>query len=271
MDEKNEIKKMHGEIKQETNKMASFNRIVDGNKDFLSEEAKNDIANTWCICLSDNLPQQIKGDPFSIYQGILRAREMGISPNMYFDLLNNNLLICKEYSRPENLSLALHTAKNLNIDPLMFLMNTYFVRNQMTLSSKLMGGLLNASGKIVGGARFETFYIDSAGARHEKKIHGWQDIEVTMIVTDKEGGFEIKTRANYTDYAFQGNNKTPKSDHWASRPEVMLRYKAMALLIRTSYPEVLGGLYTKEELEEEKTTTIKEVGSFDEVVANNDN
>jgi len=63
----------------------------------------------------------------------------------------------------------------------------------------------------------------------------------------------------------EGWTKNPK---YSSLPELMLRYRAAILLIRTHMPEVLNGLHTVEELDDIRvSSSMKQVSSSEDRVS----
>lgn len=143
--------------------------------------------------------------------------------------------------KPEDCFILTQLAMRLNCDPFMLMQNTYVVHGRPGMEAKLQIGLLNASGRIRGNVTYtfsgkaddygcEASAIDAATGA---KITGPR---VTWRIVKAEGWDKPK------------GTQTSK---WRTMPDLMFRYRAASLLIRTHYPEVTLGLMTREELEEQ--------------------
>lgn len=137
-----------------------------------------------------------------------------------------------------NVFVALQMAFRCGVDPFMFLQNCYIVHGKPGVESKLGIALLNASGQIKGRVSFE---LTGEGKTRrciasaiDKQTGQVVQQTVTMEMADKEGWLK-KTGSK-----------------WLTLPDLMLQYRAAMFLIRLHYPEVLMGMSTKEELDEQE-------------------
>lgn len=139
--------------------------------------------------------------------------------------------------KPENCLIALQMAQRCRIDPFAFMQASYVVHGRPGIEAKLAIAMLNSSGKIAGRVRYE---FDGEGDKRS----------CTACVKDKESGEEIRLKLDWKTVEAEGWNKKNGSK-WLTIPEQMFRYRSAVFLIRTHYPEVMMGLSTTDEMEDE--------------------
>lgn len=138
--------------------------------------------------------------------------------------------------KPENAFVAVQTAYRMNLDPMMVMQNTFVVSGKLGMNSAFAISLANSSGRLKSGI---TYHIEGSG----------DSLRVTAKAMLKSSGEEINYSIGMKEAKAEGWTKNPK---YSSLPELMLRYRAATLLIRTHMPEVLNGMHTVEELEDVK-------------------
>lgn len=145
-----------------------------------------------------------------------------------------------------NVFVALQMAFRCGVDPFMFLQNCYIVHGRPGVESKLAIALLNASGQIKGRVSF-----DLTGEGKGRKC--------IASATDKSTGQVVQQTVTYALAEAEGwtKAKTMKNggsipSKWTTMTDLMLQYRAAMFLIRLHYPEVLMGMSTKEELDEQE-------------------
>lgn len=136
---------------------------------------------------------------------------------------------------PQAIYTAIDMARALKEEPVTFMQNVYFVGGRAGMYSQYMLSRLRRSGAIRGTVRY--------------RVEGKGDsLSVTCSAVDAETGEEICAPAVSMEMAkAEGWTKNPK---YRSMPEVMLRKRAVAFLVREHYPDVLMGFSTVEELED---------------------
>ena len=135
--------------------------------------------------------------------------------------------------KPENVFVAIQTAYRMNLDPMLVMQNTFVVSGKLGMNSSFAIALANSSGLFESGIRY--------------KIIGEGDkLEVTAYATLKNGG-EISYTIGMKEAIAEEWTKNKK---YKSLPELMLRYRAATLLIRTHVPEVINGMHMVEEIED---------------------
>ena len=136
--------------------------------------------------------------------------------------------------KPENTFIAVQTAYRMNLDPMQVMQNTFVVSGKLGMVSAFAISLANQSGLFDSGIRYR---IEGCG----------EDLKVTAYANLKKGGEEISYTITMREAVAEGWTKNPK---YRTLPELMLRYRAATLLIRTHAPEVLNGMHMVEEIED---------------------
>ena len=137
----------------------------------------------------------------------------------------------------------------MNLDPMMVMQGTYILKGKLGMYTSFAISLANSSGVLKGGIRY--------------KVEGSSDnLKVTAYSNLKANDEEISYTISMSEAKAEGWTSNAK---YKSLPELMLRYRAATLLIRTHIPQVLNGLHTVEELKDVEaantTTTLKDVSS----------
>ena len=135
-----------------------------------------------------------------------------------------------------NATVALEIARRLNMPPLLVMQNMYLVGGKVGWTAQFLIASFNATGRFTP-IRYQmagTFGEDSFGCR----------AQATEVGTGFEHQGPLVTIGMARAEGWAKNRK------WQTMPELMLRYRAAAFLIRTCAPEVAMGLYTAEELQD---------------------
>lgn len=151
----------------------------------------------------------------------------------YAEILSGSSIIPAHYrGQTSDVFVAVQTAYRMNLDPLMVMQGTYMVKGKLGMVTSFAISLANSSGKLKGGI---TYNVAGEGAA----------LRVTAKAVVKSSGEEISYTIGMKEAMAEGWTSNPK---YKSLPELMLRYRAATLLIRTHIPEVLNGMHTVEEL-----------------------
>jgi hypothetical protein len=135
-----------------------------------------------------------------------------------------------------NAMLALDMALRMDMSPLMVMQNLYFVHGQPGWSAQFLIATFNNT------KRFEPIRYRMVG---EKGKPSWGYVAVTA---DKRTGEAIEGIEITMDIAQKEGWIEKKGSKWKTMPELMLKYRAAAFLVRTTAPEISMGLPTTEEL-----------------------
>lgn len=137
---------------------------------------------------------------------------------------------------PASIYTAVGLAKSLGEDPIYVMQNIFFVGGRPGWNSAFLLARLRRTKTIRGTVRYDIEDTEKDG------------ITVRARCLDAETGDEIigpaATMRMATDDGWVKNKK------YASMPEIMLRNRALAFLVRYQYPEVLAGLPMAEELQD---------------------
>lgn len=159
--------------------------------------------------------------------------------------------------KPADIFVVAQLALRVGFDLFSFLQHCYVVHGRPGIESKLAIAILQESGRIIGPPRYES------GGKLSDKSRWWR-----CWVTDRETGERID--GPVVDWGLvererwhlpKGKDKMPSK--WTTMPEIMGPYRAAITLIRHTYPGVLMGVSTVEELhdglEPDLGTTVEDV------------
>jgi len=136
--------------------------------------------------------------------------------------------------KPANVFIAVQSALRMNLDPMQIMQNTFVISGKLGMVTAFAISLANQSGLFDSGIRYR---IDGSG----------ENLKVTAYTNLKKGGAEISYTITMREAMAEGWTKNSK---YRTLPELMLRYRAATLLIRTHVPEVLNGMHMVEEIED---------------------
>jgi hypothetical protein len=157
-------------------------------------------------------------------------------------LLSESTLVPDAYKgNLSNCFIALHQAAKLGVDPLLFMQKSFILKGKTGVEAQVIIGALNSSGLIKGRVDYElsgqglkrTCIASAIDARTGEKR------SYSLILED---ALKVGTA---------GSNV-----NWKAIPDLMLCYRSATYLIRLHYPDVMLGLYSKDELNDIKSTVI---------------
>ena len=169
-------------------------------------------------------------------------------------MLSSSTLVPKEYQgNMANCCIALNMAARMGADPLMVAQNLVVVHGRPTWTAQFLIATFNSCGRFAY-LKYEfcgTPGQDDYGCRAiSTELSTGERIEgpvITIALAKKEGWF--------------GRN----GSKWQSIPELMLRYRAAAWLVRTVAPEIAMGLQTAEEIHDVYDATPTNSGAYEVV------
>ena len=138
--------------------------------------------------------------------------------------------------KPDNCLLAMELANRLNLPAIMVMGGIYVTNGRPSWEAKFLAAISNASG------RFTSIRHKMTGTK------GQDDYGCIAYFTDKETKETIEG-PEVTMAMAKGLGWT-KNPHWAHGCEYMLRYRAESFLVKTTAPELMCGLQTREERED---------------------
>lgn len=148
-------------------------------------------------------------------------------------LLAASTLVPKQYQgNIADVVVAMNMARRMNADPLMVMQSLHIIHGKPGWSAQFLIASFNACGKF--SAIYHEFSDDKS--------------ECTAKAIELATGREIAGPTVSLEMAKAEGWATKTGSKWKTMPELMLRYRAAAFLIRTTAPEIGLGLYTTDEL-----------------------
>jgi hypothetical protein len=185
-----------------------------------NERMRNEYRVTSEVEIDDNL--NFKPKTLAQLQRLARMyAESGMVPDHY----KGNIANC---------AIGVQMALRCKVDILTFLQSSYIVHGKPGIESKLAIAMLNASGKIKGRLRYK---LEGEGKARR----------CTAQATDAGTGDLLEQTVDMAMAEAESWTKNPK---WRTMPDLMLQYRSAMFLCRLSFPDVLMGMRTLEELED---------------------
>lgn len=149
--------------------------------------------------------------------------------------LAKSTIVPKEFQgNPNNAIIAIELASRLRTSPLMVMQHLYIVYGRPSWSAQYVIAMINGSGKYDMELQFEE-KTDTKGNPYS-----------CMCWTEK-GGRKV-TGPNVTmDLATAEGWVNKNGSKWQTMPQIMLRYRAASFFGRMNCPDLMMGMYTKEE------------------------
>ena len=187
-----------------------------------------------------NIPQALPTGSFldspAVYEHLKRASSV---------FAQSDLVPVHYKGKPEEIFIALDSARALQVNPMMYLQNTHIIHGKLGMSSTLVHSLVESRG----GYKIRYEVVET-----EEVIQGLgKNIRVRCWAKDSDGE---RVDGPWVDL------KMAQAEGWATKsgskyktmPELMLRYRASTFFARTICPEVLNGMHTVEEIQEMDVT-----------------
>lgn len=172
-------------------------------------------------------------------------------------MLASSDLVPRTYKKPENCLIALDVAGRIGWSPLAVMQNLNIVHGNPAWSGQACIAMINGCG------RFMPLQFKFSG---EKGKDNWQCIASTTRVCD---GAECTSSpvtwkmAKDEGWVDRKDKEGKPCSKWLTIPEQMMMYRAGAFFARVYCPDVLQGIYIREEIEDvygqeiQEKTTVK--------------
>lgn len=134
----------------------------------------------------------------------------------------------KDIAKPEQALAVIMTGREFGMSAMSSLQAFHIIRNKVCPSAQTLVGLVKRSPACV------YFMLTDSSTDHAT----WE--------TQREG--EPKPTTLTYDMAMAKRMGLDGKDNWRKQPDTMLRWRAASALARAVYPDVVGGLYTAEEM-----------------------
>lgn len=151
-------------------------------------------------------------------------------------------------NKPEACFVAIQMALRLEVDPMMFMQNTYLSPDgKPAMQGQLAIALVNQRGPFKGPIQFTL-----SGEGDTRACRAWQYSRATGEICE----VTVSIKHAKDEGWYQRNPK------WKNIPDQMLRYRSGAWLARSYAPECLLGLPTIEEAQDMGTLVAQDDGSY---------
>lgn len=151
--------------------------------------------------------------------------------------LSSSTIVPKEYQgNVSNALIAVEMAARLHTSPMMVMQNLYVVNGRPAWSSQYIIAMINGSGKYRGELQFEL-----EGKGDSLSCYAWAE--------DRGGNKVIGPKITMAMAKAEGwvNRNGSK---WQTMPEVMIRYRAASFFGRMYCPDMIMGIYSRDEVVE---------------------
>lgn len=145
--------------------------------------------------------------------------------------------------KPENCLIAMQMATRLNVDPFMFMQNTYIVHGRPGMEAKLATALINMRGPFDGPIQYK---FEGEGS----------DKACTAYAVHKRTRETCSATVTWKMVEAEGWNKKQGSK-WLTMPDLMFQYRSAMFLGRLYAPECLMGMQTVDELQDIGTIHVE--------------
>lgn len=144
-----------------------------------------------------------------------------------------------------NTVIALSIARRIGADELMVMQNLYVIQGRPSWSSSFIISALNSCGRF-SPLQFE---VKVLGKKIVKGVT-IDDMECRAVATDLASGARLEGPRVSIEMAVLEGWYGKNGSKWQTMPELMLRYRAASFFGRLYAPEILNGMYSREEVEE---------------------
>jgi hypothetical protein len=157
------------------------------------------------------------------------------------EMLLKSGLLPKAYEQPEQVLAVMLTAHELSIPFMMALRTIDIIQGQPTLSPELMLALIQRTGEL----EKRTIEDDGQTCTVTMKRRG-------MDAHSESFGMEDAGRMLTSEWRdkVKVTIKLSEKHNWKSQPKTMRKWRAIGACARVVFPDVLGGMYLREEIQD---------------------
>lgn len=147
--------------------------------------------------------------------------------------------------------IAVEISERVKASPLMVMQNLYIVNGKPSWSSQYIIAMLNSCG------RFTPIKFKLTGDKKNRECIAYaQDKDTKEVLESPVISMEMAKDEGWID---------KKGSKWKTMPDVMLRYRAASFFGRLYAPDLLMGIYSKEEVIEGDFIDVQEANDKDEL------
>lgn len=148
-----------------------------------------------------------------------------------------------------NCLLALNMAQRMGYDPLMIMQNLYVIKGRPAWSSQFVTAAINGCGRFTA-LNYEEKDLGKKEVKYYNDIVKIDDMSCVAWAIDKSTGERVESIAITIEMAVKEGWYTKKDSKWKTMAKQMLRYRAAAFFGRSYVPDILMGIYPKDEVED---------------------
>ena len=148
-----------------------------------------------------------------------------------------------------NCLLALNMAQRMGYDPLMIMQNLYVIKGRPAWSSQFVTAAINCCGRFTA-LNYEEKDLGKKEVKYYNDIVKIDDMSCVAWAIDKSTGERVESIAITIEMAVKEGWYTKKDSKWKTMAKQMLRYRAAAFFGRSYVPDILMGIYPKDEVED---------------------
>ena len=148
-----------------------------------------------------------------------------------------------------NCLLALNMAQRMGYDPLMIMQNLYVIKGRPAWSSQFVTAAINGCGRFTA-LNYEEKDLGKKEVKYYNDIVKIDDMSCVAWAIDKSTGERVESIAITIEMAVEEGWYTKKDSKWKTMAKQMLRYRAAAFFGRSYVPDILMGIYPKDEIED---------------------
>lgn len=177
---------------------------------------------------------EVANNNLSIFES---AEKWELATKMAASLAKSTIVPKEFQNNANNALIAIEMASRLRTSPLMVMQHLYVVYGRPSWSAQYVIAMINGSGKY----DMELQFDEKADAKGNPYS--------CMCWTEKDGR-KVTGPVITMDLAKSEGWYDKNGSKWKTMPQIMLRYRAASFFGRMNCPDLMMGMYTREEVEE---------------------
>lgn len=155
------------------------------------------------------------------------------------DCLSKSTIVPKDYqNNPGNCMIAIEMASRINTSPMMVMQNLYIVNGRPAWSSQWIIAMINSSNRYKTELQFTFGYDEKDGGL---SCQAWAEDYAGHKVVGPKITMNMANAEGWT---------TKNGSKWKTMPQVMIQYRAASFFGRMNCPDMIMGIYSKDEVED---------------------
>ena len=155
----------------------------------------------------------------------------------------------QNHNAAANCLVALNMAQRMGNDPLLIMQNLYVIDGRPAWASQYVIAAINGCGRFTS-LNYEMKELGAKEIEYYQTIIKINDVSCVAWATDRVTGERVESIPITIEMAVKEGWYTKKGSKWKTMAEQMLRYRAAAFFGRSYVPDILMGIYPKDEVED---------------------